>query len=204
MNKKIVFANERQALLFNTIFKSEIISGYWKNARPHGHAEIMKDVVAEHSYDLQKHGCYGFELPLKYNFAANSLIGTEKRDDLIAIVKFFSVVPDYPIENYEDALFYGKDILNFNMKEMKEILKNIHHINEQLNDNKIETIDEEKIKKLMDVRKRYEKFGIDNKMLLKIEQYPYNLRELRKDAIEMSNIIKYEYENNTQKIANNA
>lgn len=62
--KKFVVASPIQQKLVEQIIIPQIISGFWKNARPFNHAESWQQVIVCIGHDL---GAHGFKLPRKYN-----------------------------------------------------------------------------------------------------------------------------------------
>lgn len=190
--KKVIFANRRQKIIFETVMLPEIMEGRWANAKPYNHRQTIEGIKCSFNANQKKQGTFGFKSVMKYDFPKKEFLH-DRAPEIIRLVKFFMVLKDYPLEFKKDAMYYDKVILGVPSKELDTIIENLDEINKKLVSYGIKEIAEGWLSGKKKVIDRMNKLNVTNKDLDRISAFKYDASDLRKDLIEMMLIWRKGY-----------
>jgi hypothetical protein len=112
--------NLAQQILMTCELQGQISDGFWENARPHSHWEIVSN--ANVVIDPENVGC-DFQVSRNYNFANSELLEIVG-DRMIAFVKAKMAFPHLDLENHWDWDISDDDLRNpIGAREMENVSK---------------------------------------------------------------------------------
>lgn len=162
--KVINFRNADQVFLYECELKGQISDGYWENASPQDHYEVMCDAKAKVDEDNLGRN---FTPLRRYNFAAPDLVNVVG-DRMITFVQTKRVFPDLDFDDHWDWC-------------LEDGAEDLRRLSESLPDRKYWSEKIEKMEKF---------FGMSlEEAEKKIKANPYSRKNLMRDLKDMSRIV---------------
>lgn len=196
MEKKnrIVLGSMSQAILFEYKLKHLLSQGMiYSETEPLDHAKDILKLDVRFTEDESQLGVEGFPVKVKYNFDTKAV--KEHADDMIKMVKFFSVCPTYPKSLTRDVFKVNEELAKTDLETIEGIYNKLDEINKKLEEVGSKKISVSRFRVLRDLLGRFKKYDVTQDKLEAMIELEYTEADLENDLKAITKVFQAAFKN---------